>query len=117
MNANMMRSDPTDGLPIHRWFVYLLFYVFATLLAPYFTNSDTRYHSPWIAMYQKVGSNYVPTTEKIWIDAYTYSKLNNDRYLYYGLAMIVIESLVFIVPRSMRYLRSRTVGSAKAPVS
>lgn len=117
MNANTMRSDPTDGLPIHRWFVYLLLCVFATLLAPHFTNSDTRYYSPWIALYQQVGSNYVPTTEKIWIDAYTYSKLNNDRYLYYALAMIAIESLVLIVPRSMRCLRSRTGGSAKAPVS
>jgi hypothetical protein len=53
----------------------------------------------------------VPTSGEIWIDGRSAAKLNNNHWLYLGLAVIAIELLVLIVRRLVSHKRSYRTGA------
>ncbi len=106
MNAVTPPRDRTEGPPVLRWFIYLIFCVLVTLIAPHTADPSDKYHLPHVVTFQKVGDSMVPTSGEIWIDGRSAAKLNNNHWLYLGLAVIAIELLVLIVSRLVSHKRS-----------
>jgi len=99
MNALTPQGGRVEAMPVLRWFIYLLFCVIGTLVIPYTANPTDRYQLPHVATFQKIGDSMVPSHAEIWIDGRSAAELNDNFWLYFGLALIALEFLVFIVRR------------------
>ena len=94
-----MQSSSSLATPYHRWFVWLLLASILCLLNPYFGSSDARYYSPGIGTYVESSGGMTPTAMKIHLDGRTYGELTASRWIGWGLAIVGIEALVFVIRR------------------
>ncbi|MCF7788414.1 MAG: hypothetical protein K9N47_20000 [Prosthecobacter sp.] len=85
--------------PYCRWFCYLLLAAILTVVNPYFHSPDDRFYSPSIGTYMETPSGMKPTAMKIHLDGRTYGQLVASRWTEWGLIIVGIEALVFVIRR------------------
>jgi hypothetical protein len=94
-----MHSSAPLATPYHRWFMWLSIASVLCLLNPYFESPETHYYSPSIGTYVETPSGMTPTTMKIHLDGRTYGELTASGWIWWGLAIVCIEALVFAIRR------------------
>jgi hypothetical protein len=92
-------QPPRPEPPYARWFCYLLLAAILCLLNPYFSSPDDRFYSPEIGTYVESESSMTPTAMKIHLDGRTYGELIASRWIWWGLAIVGVEALVFALRR------------------
>lgn len=77
--------------PFARWFLYLLTASVLTLLSPLWQSPQTAVHSPHLVFFTKGPGLSRTPLENVWMDGPTAAQLNAPMWLWYALALIVLE--------------------------